>query len=208
VVIPTPPLRERQEDIPVLAQYFLGQENNKYQLHVRGFAKPAMHLLEQYPWPGNIRELRNVVSSVVVLKQRGMIEVTDLPPEIQQGRPLPGANLPVPLGRDPIQQERELLAATLLELREDIKDIKSMLMNNLTSSSGGALRFGEDVVDTFVGETGYSPIPVAEGGDLQSAEKAMIAAALKAADGNRRKAAERLGISERTLYRKIKRYGL
>jgi len=208
VVIPTPPLRERREDIPVLASHFLSQENSRYQLHVRGFARPAMKSLEQYPWPGNIRELRNVVSSLVVLKQQGMIEADDLPPEIRPGGTGAPANLPVPLNQDPIARERELLANTLLELREDIKDIKSMLINNLAGTRRRLDHFGDGVVDTFAGEAGYTPLPVGDGGDLQTAEKALIAAALKATHGNRRQAAEKLGISERTLYRKIKRYGL
>jgi transcriptional regulator of acetoin/glycerol metabolism len=63
-------------------------------------------------------------------------------------------------------------------------------------------------VETFSADDSYSPLHDAQAGDLQTAERALIQAALQAAAGNRRRAAERLGISERTLYRKIKGYGL
>jgi len=209
VVIPTPPLRERKEDIPVLAAAFLAQENARHSLTVRGIARSAMSLLEAYDWPGNIRELRNVISAVVVLKQTGLIETDDLPPEIRQGRAWPGTgNLPVPVVRDPESMERQLMTTTLLELREDIKEIKSLLLAGRGEGRGPIPAYRGEVVETFHGDTGYSTVPGQAGGDLQSAEKALIQAALQATGGRRKQAAERLGISERTLYRKIKRYDL
>ena len=77
-----------------------------------------------------------------------------------------------------------------------------------TVGSDGRLRPAGQVVETFAADTGYSPLHGDEAGDLQTAERTLIEAALRATAGNRRKAAERLGISERTLYRKIKLYGL
>jgi len=208
VVITTPPLRDRKEDIPVLAQLFLAQENKKHSLNVRGISKPALQLLDNYLWPGNVRELRNVMSAMVVLKQMGMIEAEDLPPEIRYGKSLTPGNLPVPLARDPEAFERELLTTTILELREDIKEIKAILKGGLAEGLPTLRPFGGDVVETYAGDSGYSPVTASGSGDLQTAEKALIEAALKATHGNRRQAANRLGISERTLYRKIKRFGL
>jgi DNA-binding NtrC family response regulator len=208
VVITTPPLRDRKEDIPVLTQLFLAQENKKHRLSVRGIAKPTLQLMENYLWPGNVRELRNVLSAMVVLKQVGMIEAEDLPPEIRYGKSLEPGNLPVPIARDPDAFERELVTTTILEMREDIKEIKAMLQGRLVGSRPALEPFGGDVVETYPGDSGYSPVTANEGGDLQTAEKALIAAALEATQGNRRQAANRLGISERTLYRKIKRFGL
>jgi DNA-binding NtrC family response regulator len=208
VVIPTPPLRDRKEDIPVLAQHFLARENAKHHLNVRGISRPALQLLEQFSWPGNIRELSNVISSVVVLKQHGMIEAEELPQEIRYGRALPAGNLPVLVARDPASLERELLTTTLLELREDIKEIKELLRGQLPGVRDALSPIGGDVVETYAGESGYSPVPGVASGDLQTAEKTLIEQVLRSTGGNRRLAAEQLGISERTLYRKIKRYAL
>ena len=207
VVIPTPPLRDRAEDVPILAQTFLEQENRELGFSLRGVARPALDLLSAYPWPGNVRELRNAIRSMAVFKQTGMIQTSDLPEEILTGR-APGhtPNLPVPLPTMSAGRETELIMATLLEMREDIKRIKSAL------GGGGPVQgpFGFDgrVVDTFAGETGYSIDPVGGDGDLESAERALIEQALRATGGKRRLAAERLGISERTLYRKLKKFDL
>ncbi len=210
VVIPAPPLRDRREDVPVLAEFFLGLENRKHGLSVRGFSRPALDLLQAASWPGNVRELRNMVSSVVILKQRGMIEADDLPAEIRTGGVSVGSsNLPVPLGHRRHEEiEIELLATTLLELREDIKDIKNMLSGRLIVQPDVAIPFGESLVETFGADSGYSTEPEGGGGDLQSAERFLIESALRSTGGKRRQAAQRLGISERTLYRKLNKYGL
>jgi len=210
VVIPTPPLRDRIEDVPALSQTFLEQENQRHGLSIRGLSKPAMRVLEQYGWPGNIRELRNVVSSLVVLKQTGMIEADDLPEDLVDAVAHTGSSphVPVTLGQAPREGlEMEIITRTLWELRNDIKEIKARLLGE-GQSPGWQEPVSGRVVDTYAGESGYSTEPIHEGGDLQSAERTLIEAALRATGGRRRQAAERLGISERTLYRKIRKYGL
>ena len=210
VVIPTPPLRDRIEDIAVLAQTFLAQENKRHGLSLRGLSKPVLRVLEQYRWPGNIRELRNVISSLVVLKQTGMIEVDDLPEDIVDAVAQTGSSphVPVPLASFPRDGlDLEILTRTLWELRNDIKEIKSRLLGQHVAP-GWRDSSGSSVVDTYPGESGFSAELIHEGGDLQSAERSLIEASLRATGGRRRLAAERLGISERTLYRKIRKYGL
>jgi DNA-binding NtrC family response regulator len=205
VVIPTPPLRDRPEDVPILAQTFLEQENAEHGFSVRGIARPALELLKAYSWPGNVRELRNMIRAMSVFRQTGMIETSDLPEEVVTGRP-PGrpANLPVPVTRGAAGMEMELLMATLLELRSDVKRLLAM------AEGGGPMSvpIAGPVVDTFAEESGYSTEPGGVDGDLVSAERALIERALAATGGKRRLAAEKLGISERTLYRKLKKYGL
>ena len=217
VVINTPPLRDRREDVPLLTAAFLAQENERHSLHVKGLTRAAEQVFLEYPWPGNVRELRNVVSSVVVLRQRGMIDVSDLPSEIRFSDAQAGSRyLPVAINRaDSAAIDLGVLAGTLLELRQDIKEIKAMLAGSGLAAgreSWPVLRsgygHGGPVVETFSADDSYSPLHDAQVGDLQTAERALIEAALQAAGGNRRKAADRLGISERTLYRKIKGYGL
>jgi len=219
VVINTPPLRDRRDDIPVLAERFLEDQNQKHGLHVRGLTRAAEQALVQYDWPGNVRELLNTISSAAVLKQRGMIELDDLPLEIRFGEgPDVGAFLPVPFDAQAHGGvDLAVLATSILELRHDIKEIKAMLRGAYSRSEGyqdwslrpdGRLATSGPVVETFSEEAGYSPLEGDQAGDLQTAERTLIESALKQAGGNRRKAANRLGISERTLYRKIKLYGM
>ncbi len=79
------PLRERRDDIPILVEHFLKQVNRLGQKSVTGFAPDAMKLLCHYRWPGNIRELENMVERLVILKSSGLIEVSDLPPTVTGG---------------------------------------------------------------------------------------------------------------------------
>ena len=223
VVINTPPLRERREDIPVLTAAFLAMENQKHNLHVRGVTRAAEQVLAAHDWPGNVRELRNTISSLVVMKQRGMIDVQDLPADFQYPSSRGGGYLPVPLEPD---RKRELdmgvLASSILELRRDVLEMKNLLLDlvrDRDDANGGdlnSLHFADphrlnplgQVEETFSTGSGFTPLGPQDAGDLQTAERSLIQSALKATGGNRRLAADRLGISERTLYRKIKLYEL
>jgi DNA-binding NtrC family response regulator len=213
IVIETPPLRERHEDVLILADHFLQEENRQHGLAVRGFSRHAKQLLRQHDWPGNVRELRNLVRSAAVMKQRGLIEVEDLPSDMGP-RGAGGRFLPVLVDQGPRADALDpgVLASTLLELRQDVKEIKAHLQELADRAAGslddlgGAIPADGRVVETLLHEQGLDPPE--GGGNLQSAEKALIAAALEATGGNRRQAASRLGISERTLYRKLKRYDL
>ena len=218
VVINTPALRERREDIPVLTEAFLAQENEKHGLHVRGLTRAAEQALAEHDWPGNVRELRNTISSLVVMKQRGMIDVGDLPADFQYGQSSGSGYLPVPLAMANASNiDLGVLATSILELRHDIQEMRGMLLeltgravsgHSWSLPTGGRLDPSGRVEETFSRPGGFSPLADDQAGDLQTAEKALIDAALKGTGGNRRQAADRLGISERTLYRKIKAYGL
>ena len=217
VVINTPPLRDRKEDIPVLTGAFLAQENKEHGLHVRGLSRAAEQALLDHAWPGNVRELRNVIRSLVVLKQRGMVELTDLPTEIRFGSTSHSdAFLPVVAspGRDTMV-DLNVLAATMLELRQEIREIKEILHAQVRGpasswplNQNGKVFNAESMVETFASPSGYGPLDEEQPGDLRTAERTLVDSALRATGGNRRQAANRLGISERTLYRKIKQYGL
>ena len=80
-----PPLRERAEDIPELARHFLERFCRDEKKEIHGFTDEAMRLLAQYAWPGNVRQLENVVERVVILDRRGSIDAADLPPELTAG---------------------------------------------------------------------------------------------------------------------------
>jgi two-component system response regulator HydG len=90
VNISLPPLRERAGDIPILAEHFLQEAADETGLCVTGFTNAAMSIVVGYDWPGNIRQLRNAVRTMVVMCDREKIDVQDLPPEMSQRRQLPG----------------------------------------------------------------------------------------------------------------------
>jgi DNA-binding NtrC family response regulator len=85
-VIPiiTPPLRDRQSDIPLLIEHFLKRFNHMKQTAITGFAPEALELLTAFPWPGNIRELENMIERLVVLKKQGLLTVADLPEKLHK----------------------------------------------------------------------------------------------------------------------------
>jgi two-component system response regulator HydG len=144
VTIDVPPLRQRREDIPLLIEHFIRQIAAARGTKVQSVTADARRVLMAYPWPGNIRQLRNDVENMVVLATGDRITVDDLPPDIYKGP--------------------EQLASTQL----------------------GQLA----------------------GISLEEAERELIRNTLKMVEGNREQAANILGIGERTLYRKIKEYGL
>ncbi len=220
VVIETPALRERPEDILVLAHAFLQAENKRHGLHVRGLTRAAEQALLEHDWPGNVRELRNAISAAVVLKQTGLIDSQDLPRDIRprDAGTHQAGNLPVPLGVGSFQDlDPGMIATSLLGLHQEIREIKEMLQRaGLGVARPGPWPAGDAsgqvvpgrVVETFDDQGSFSPLNEEDGGDLQAAERTLIRNALRATGGNRRLAADRLGISERTLYRKLKRYGI
>ncbi|PID79733.1 sigma-54-dependent Fis family transcriptional regulator [bacterium DOLZORAL124_64_63] len=213
VVIHTPSLRDHPEDIPILAERFLAEENKRHGLHVRGFSRSALQTLRRHSWPGNVRELRNTISSTVAMKQRGLVEVEDLPATLNADTDtVADTYLPVPFGLNAGASSIDpgLLAHTLLEIKQELREVKALLQER-DLQADGAIPWppgqGGRIYETFSADSGFSPLDNEKSGDLQTAEKALIEEALNASGGNRRKAAERLGISERTLYRKIKAYG-
>ena len=107
-----PPLRERQDDIPLLAQYFLTRFADRNHKHFRGFAPRAMDAMLHYAWPGNVRELENVVERAVILAVGEHIAETDLPPALRPGTDLPQVNLDL-AGQSLEDVERAAIIRTL-----------------------------------------------------------------------------------------------
>jgi len=102
IPISVPPLRDRKQDIPHLLTHFIEQMNIRKKRHITGISPHALNHLIHYPWPGNIRELENLVERLIILKGSGTIEVEDLPPSYQSlGQPLPQSPA---LNRQPISQ--------------------------------------------------------------------------------------------------------
>ncbi|PYN35205.1 MAG: DNA-binding response regulator [Candidatus Rokuibacteriota bacterium] len=113
ITLIVPPLRERREDIHVLAQHFLRVYSAKNNRRLEGFTDDAIRRLEAYAWPGNVRELENVIERGVVLARGALMDVADLPEEIAGATPLPEGVLSVRIGTPLAEVEARLLEETL-----------------------------------------------------------------------------------------------
>jgi transcriptional regulator with PAS, ATPase and Fis domain len=198
-----PPLRSRKQDIPVLVQYFIAQSNRKHHKSIRGVEAPALRRILDYTWPGNIRELKNSIDTLVVLSSGPRITDAQTSSQLSevssqgmagQGPPL----LPIALHRSKEEAEREMIYASILALHRDVREILSVLSDRSTPAPWDGLKeVRPEAEEDEEGELSLAQI-----------ERTAIREALNRHTGNRRLAADTLGISERTLYRKIKEYGL
>ncbi|HEX7052107.1 MAG TPA: sigma-54 dependent transcriptional regulator [Longimicrobiales bacterium] len=127
--IELPPLRERRDDIPLLVEAFMRRTTREHDLPHVALAPEALALLMRYDWPGNIRELRNLVESMAVLSPGQVIRPDDIPPEVRNGTGR-GALLPIPVPRPPRNDgegtapQLEFIFRTLLQLRMDVEDLR------------------------------------------------------------------------------------
>jgi transcriptional regulator with PAS, ATPase and Fis domain len=117
--IDLPPLRERREDIPLLMQSFLTEFNARNSKSVRGVHQDAMHIIERYPWPGNIRELRNVVERATILAEGEFIEPKHLPPTLVMRGEESLPTLTLAPGTTVDEAERRLIMLTLEHTRNN-----------------------------------------------------------------------------------------
>jgi DNA-binding NtrC family response regulator len=243
VPIRMPALRERREDIYMLFRRFALDFADKYRTDSIQLDPESRELLTKYRWPGNIRELRNVVEQLSILSEEKMItksRLVDLIPNIADTY-LPGR---IPTESDSLH-ERDLLYKVLFDMKNDLNDLKSLIYglvrtNNLDMPEAtsmaqlrlsgpidspvftGASHQNEDISthhDTYSSADHDNPVLVSDNRydnaevveedlSLEHMEKDYISKALKKYKGRRKEAAAELGISERTLYRKISYYDL
>jgi DNA-binding NtrC family response regulator len=207
-----PPLRERRGDIPLLVRRFIREFSKAHDRHFRGITPEAMDVLVNAPWPGNIRQLRNLIESMVVLAPGAEIRASDIPRDILEG---PGSLLPARINSGAGiggGQEFEFFLRSLMELKLQVEELR----RRVDGQERVPARMIEVTPRAEIGEISVTPIDEPEleeivyrsGMTMAEVEKAAIAAALKDFRGNRRRAAEQLGIGERTLYRKIRAYNL
>jgi len=201
VNIVIPPLRSRPEDIPALVNRFAGEIAAKNDIRFEGITDVAMEALKEYGWLGNVRELRNVVESMIVLERGKKIKEDDVRRYVSTAQVMPEErNLPVHVaGRSVEQAERELILRALLDIKTNLLELKDVFGLQAEAMESDRRTQGGMAVGQPSGEANLS---------LDHMERRMIAEALERHKGNRRMAARVLNISERTLYRKIKEYGL
>ncbi len=204
LTIEVPSLRERRTDVPLLVKKFISDFCEQNRQTFAGLTDEALEVLKNYDWPGNVRELRNLIESMLVLSPGDKIQATDIPEHIyRKGDPkrlLPMLVFPeIPRGR-----EFEAVLQALLEIKRDLEELKLSVtllgsQEIFPPDSGTDLREMGD-------HDGY--LKITPGASLEDVEKQLVAATLEMVNGNRRMASDLLGIGERTLYRKIKDYGL
>jgi transcriptional regulator with GAF, ATPase, and Fis domain len=196
-----PPLRERREDIPPLVDLFLDDVCRRNNIHRPQISEGAMNLLQNSFWEGNVRELRHFLESLVILERGNALDEIVVGRHLRTGsRPL--AHLPVHVPRGSAALDRDFIVTMLLELKRELSDVKALLAR-AAFPTAGPVQSHPLFADSEITADDTAPSPT-----LVEMEKDQIERILREVHGNRRQAAETLGISERTLYRKIKEYGL
>ena len=114
-----PPLRERSDDIPLLAQHFVQEFSRKHCMSVEGMAESAVRQLSSHAWPGNVRELRNVIERAVIVARGGWIERRHLPPYLQSLSAGAGPTLTLPAGTSMADAERSIILHTLARVNDN-----------------------------------------------------------------------------------------
>jgi transcriptional regulator with PAS, ATPase and Fis domain len=230
VPIAVPPLRLRKEDIHLLFRKFATDFAEKYRMPSVTLRHDAIKLLSTYSWPGNVRQLKNVTEQLSILEQNKDISSETLLKYLPQE----ASQLPV-LASDEQRggdiSEREILYKVLFDMKRDINDLRKQLaavMNGAeipASFSGHTAPLGESRFEDYnpgmtvsqpaisIHKVGESPVETheiveEESLSLEEREKYLIRKAIDKHRGKRKNAAKELGISERTLYRKIKEYDI
>lgn len=227
VSISVPPLRERGEDAVLLFRKFAFEMSEKYRMPALRLDEEAASIIASYPWPGNVRQLKNVAENMSVTAEERLVTAPMLRqylPEVRRGGQLTVVGSGNK-GEHSFESEREILYRILFDLRRDVTELKDTMrkMATLSPTSDVAAHPIVSTPDT----SGYTELPYAEAEEVEGADEArdkekpagidlhidrhereLIREALRQTGGHRHEAALLLGISDRTLYRKIKEYGL
>jgi len=232
VPIRVPALHDRKEDITLLFRKFAVDFAEKYKTAPVQLDEEAKNLLINYPWPGNVRELKNIADQVSVLSQDKQISSKELGKFLQ---PYSANRLPVLAhanggSAESFANEREILYKLFFDMKKDVTELKKMFFEVLQNPNAiqnpalinelKELKGHEVMQPVYVQPTVQPSQPVLMNGDIHEhteveeslnimdKEKELIIKALKKHRGKRKDAALDLGISERTLYRKLKEYNI
>lgn len=232
IPISIPPLRERKEDIALLFRKFAADFAEKYRMPAVRLTEDAVQILQAYRWPGNIRQLKNITEQISVIEQERVADGITLRKYIPENDPmLPTLAAHSENGDASFASEREILYKILFDMKKDMTDLKRLvydLMQNEPASSRtpepGTSIVLRNLYENHAAEIS-SPHPatmhhrpeehiqaseavIEESFSIEEKEKELILKALEKNHGKRKLAALDLGISERTLYRKLKEYDL
>ena len=228
VPVQMPPLRERGEDIVLLFRLFAMQIAEKYKMDRVTLSDEAKQLLMRYKWPGNVRQLKNITEQISVLSKERLITPEVLRQFIPDDKESTQLATIRPEGGDhSFESEREILYKILFELRGNVNDMRremSELKKQIEDVQSGVAPTSQQLPTTQLAPIQpIQPISTAEEAEaeeyiepekepenlnLSDHGKQLLQKALDRNNGNRKKAAQELGISDRTLYRKLKAYGM
>ena len=216
VTINVPALRQRVEDLSLLVERFALEFTRSNDIPYRGFMPEATRLMKQYDWPGNVRELKNFVESILVLEKGQRITADMIDRQLRPVKAPENPNLPILVNRSPEQAEREILLRQVFLMRQDIQDMKEILGGKAVINPIDEIQYlphAATEISSVPDSMNGDDFPMIRGeaiGDmtLEALEKEAIMRTLQHFNNNRRAAARSLGMSERTLYRKIDQYGL
>ena len=224
VTVHVPALRNRVEDIGPFVERFALEFTRSNDILYRGFMPDAVRVLKQYEWPGNVRELKNFVEKILVLEKGERITAEMVQKELTEVLPLDSTYnpaLPVVVSKSSDKAEIDLILRQLFMLKQDTEVIQKMLVSGAISQGDGkqslsglnpleqgGLSIPEKSMEIM--EEGYRFIRDDAIGELsiKELEEEAITRTLRFFNNNRRKTARSLGMSERTLYRKIEEFGL
>lgn len=225
IPIQMPPLRERGEDVMLLFRLFAMQMAEKYNIPKIVLTDDARQLLMKYKWPGNVRQLKNITEQMSILSPEREINADVLRRFVPDDIETTELATVAPAGSHSYDDERSILFNVLFDLRSTVDGLKNdinQLRSQLKENTAQPINAVDSISDTPVSDisirTGYS-LPqqsYAEAEEVKDPEtlnlddvgRQMVEKALEMHGGNRKKAAKELGISDRTLYRRIKQYGL
>ena len=229
IPIQMPALRERGEDVILLFRLFAMQTAEKYRMDRVVLTEEAKQMLMRYKWPGNVRQLKNLTEQISILSKERSITPEILSKFIPQDRESTQLTVINKGGDHSFENEREILYKILFELRGNVNDmrremsqLKKQLEDVQTSptvispasapmppiSSMPPIQPLSPTLEDAEAEEYIEPTPEQENLNLNDLSRQMLEKALERNNGNRKKAAQELGISDRTLYRRLKQYGL
>ena len=226
IPIQMPPLRDRGNDILLLFSSFTMQIAEKYGMSRITLTDEAKAIMLRYKWPGNVRQLKNITEQMSVLSTTRVIDAETLSKFIPQDKESTQLATTTPTGSHSYESEREILYKILYELRGNVSDLRREMTNlrkqiddNRTLDNFAAAQqvhalqpatFSpyQDVEAEEIRENGSTQHDDNESLNLSDIGRQVVEKALERNGGNRKKAAQELGISDRTLYRRIKQYGL
>ncbi len=211
IEVQMPPLRDRGEDIILLFRLFAMQMSEKYRLPRIQLTDAAKQVMINYKWPGNVRQLKNVTEQISILSPKREIDVQDLlqfVPIDQESTEL-ATITPQNGGSRTYESEREMLFKILYEMRSNVSDLRREVSSLRKKIDDGHAAMP---IQTYPAVQNMEPyaeeISEPESLNIGNLNKSAVEKALKLCNNNRKKAAEMLGISDRTLYRRLKEFGL